>query len=152
MVSPRSRRSVQESNLMPSRNWLWLAVVLCGCRSEAPLPDLFPPTVAGVWRRTALANPPLSSAPDPVPRTAVNRLQTATYEGPGKLEARAYELDSPAVALDLVQRWRPSADTVFFYRDRFFVVVKWDQAERKSLEAFVRELEARLGKPKGETT
>jgi hypothetical protein len=152
MVSPRSRRSVQESNLMPSRNWLWLAVVLCGCRGEAPLPDLFPPSVAGVWHRTALASPPLSSAPDPVPRTAVNRLQTATYEGPGKLEARAYELDSPAVALDLAQRWRPSADTVFFYRDRFFVVVKWDQAERKSLEAFVRELEARLGKPKGETT
>jgi hypothetical protein len=161
MVAPRSRRTVQESNQMPpfesrgrpiSRNWLWLAVVLCGCRAAAPLPDLFPPSVAGVWRRTALATPSLSSTPDPVPRTAVNRLQTATYEGPGKLEARAYELDSPAVALDLVQRWRPSADTVFFYRDRFFVVVKWDQAERKSLEAFVRELEARLGKPKEQTT
>lgn len=152
MVAPRSRRSVQESNLMPWRNWLWLAVVLCGCHREAPLPDLFPPSVAGVWRRTALANPPVSSTPDPVPRTAVNRLQTATYEGPGKLEARAYELDSPAVALDLVQRWRPSADTVFFYRDRFFVVVKWDQAERKALEAFVRELEARLGKPKEQTS
>ena len=133
---------------MSSRSWLGLALVLCGCHTAAPLPDLFPPSVAGVWRRTALANPPLSSTPDPVPRTAVNRLQTATYEGPGKLEARAYELDSPAVALDLVQRWRPSADTVFFYRDRFFVVVKWDQAERKSLEAFVRELETRLGKPK----
>ncbi len=134
------------------RRCLWLAVVLCGCHSAAPLPDLFPPTVAGVWHRTALANPSLSSAPDPVPRTAVNRLQTAAYEGPGKLEARAYELDSPAVALDLVQRWRPSADTVFFYRDRFFVVVKWDQAERKALEAFVRELEARLGKPKEQTS
>ena len=103
--------------------------------------------MAGVWKRTALVNPPASSTPDPVPRTAVNRLQTATYAGPGKLEARAYELDSPAVALDLVQRWRPSADTVFFYRGRFFVVVKWDQADRKALEAFVRELEARLGKP-----
>ena len=137
---------------MDRRNWLWLAVVLGACTGGAPLPDLFPNNVAGVWRRTALANPPLSSAPDPVPRSAVNRLQTATYEGPGKLEVRAYELDSPAVALDLVQRWRPSADTVFFYRGRFFVVVKWDQAERKSLEAFVRELEARLGKPKEQNT
>lgn len=133
---------------MLRRNWLWLVLALAGCRSEPPMPDLFPPNVAGVWRRTGLANPPLSATPDPVPRSAVNRLQTATYEGPGKLEARAYELDSSAVALDLVQRWRPSADTVFFYRGRFFVVVKWDQAERKSLEAFVRELETRLGKPK----
>jgi hypothetical protein len=132
---------------MLRRSWLWLVLALNGCRSQAPLPDLFPANVAGVWRRTALANPPVSSTPDPVPRSAVNRLQTATYEGPGKLEARVYELDSPAVALDLVQRWRPSADTVFFYRGRYFVVVKWDQAERKSLEAFVRELEARLGRP-----
>ena len=35
-----------------------------------------------------------------------------------------------------------------FYRDRYFVVVKWQEADRKALEAFVRELEARLGKPK----
>jgi hypothetical protein len=83
-----------------------------------------------------------------VPRSAINRLQIATYEGPGKLEARAYELDSPAVALDLSQRWRPSADTVFFYRDRYFVVVKWQEADRKALEAFVHELQSRLGKPK----
>jgi len=68
----------------------------------------------------------------------------ATYEGPGKIEARVYALSSPAVGLDLAQRWRPSADTVFFYRGRYFVVVKWQEAERKALEAFVKELEQRL--------
>ena len=55
-----------------------------------------------------------------------------------------YELSSPGVGLDLVQRWRPSADTVFFYRGRYFVVVKWQQADRKALQEFVRELEKRL--------
>ena len=128
-------------------SWWWVILVLAGCH-KTPLPDLFAPTVAGVWHRTGLTNPSVSDAPDPVPRTAVNRLQIATYEGPGKLEARIYELDSPGVALDLVQRWRPSADTIFFYRDRYFVVVKWQDADRKALEAFVRDLEARLGKPK----
>jgi hypothetical protein len=78
----------------------------------------------------------------------INHLQTAAYEGPGRLQARVYELESPAVALDLVQRWRPSADTVFFYRDQYFVVIKWQDADRRALQAFVRELEARLGKPK----
>lgn len=121
----------------------------CACRRGAPPRDLFPPAIAGGWHRTALHELSASDAPDPVPRTTINRLQAASYEGPGKLEARAYELESSAMALDLVQRWRPSADTVFFYRDQYFVVIKWQDADRKALEAFVRELEARLGKPKG---
>jgi hypothetical protein len=51
------------------------------------------------------------------------------------------------VALELVQRWRPSADTLFFYRGRYFVVLKWQDADRKALNAFAAELENRLGKP-----
>jgi len=133
---------------MTRRNWLWLAAAGCACRRGAPPPDLFPPTVAGVWRRTELREPGVSESPDPVPRTVVARYQTAAYEGPGKLEARVYQLDSPAVAVDLSQRWRPSADTVFFYRDQYFVVIKWQDADRKALAAFVQELENRLGKPK----
>lgn len=132
--------------------WTWLPLALaaaCGaCRQSPPRADLLPPTVAGVWHRSTLQNVGSGDAPDPVPRTSINHLQVATYDGPGKLEARLYELDSPGVALDLVQRWRPSADTVFFYRDKYFVVLKWQDADRKALEAFVRDLEARLGKPK----
>ena len=128
--------------------WLWLLLLLGACHRAEPLPDLLVETVAGVWHRTALERPPVSDAPDPVPRSAVEQFQTATYEGPGKLEARVYALDSAAVALELVQRWRPSADTVFFYRGRYFVVLKWQDADRKALEAFVAELEKRLGKPK----
>jgi hypothetical protein len=111
------------------------------------LPDLLLETVAGVWHRTALERPSVSDAPDPVPRSAVEQFQRATYEGPGKIDARVYALDSPAVALELVQRWRPSADTLFFYRGRYFVVLKWQDADRKALNAFAAELENRLGKP-----
>jgi len=136
---------MQELKLMSRRNWMCLAFALGACGRTAPLPaDLFPETVATVWRRAAVRNLPVSEAPDPVPRTSVERLQVAAYEGPGKIEARVYELSSPGVGLDLVQRWRPSADTVFFYRGRYFVVVKWQQADRKALEEFVRELEKRL--------
>ena len=132
---------------MTRRFWVALAFVGCACRRLAPPPDLFPPAAPGGWRRTALQVLGAGDAPDPVPRTSIDRLQIASYDGPGKLEARAYELQSPAVALDLVQRWRPSADTVFFYRDRYFVVIKWQDADRKALEAFIRELQDRLGKP-----
>jgi hypothetical protein len=78
----------------------------------------------------------------------VERLQVAAYEGPGKLEARVYELSRFEVGLDLAQRWRPSADTVFFQQGRYFVVVKWQQADRKALQEFVRELEKRLAAAK----
>ncbi len=129
---------------MTRRSWLWLPPLVCGCRKAAPPIDAFPETVAGTWRRTALRDVPVSEAPDPVPRTAVNRIRAADYDGPGKLEASLYELTSSGVGLDLVQRWRPSADTVFFYRGRYFVVVKWEQAQRQALKDFVRELESRL--------
>jgi hypothetical protein len=132
---------------MARRECLWLLVLLTACHRAEPLPDLLRETVAGVWHRTALERPSVSDAPDPVPRSAVEQFQRATYEGPGKIDARVYALDSPAVALELVQRWRPSADTLFFYRGRYFVVLKWQDADRKALNAFAAELEKRLGKP-----
>jgi len=108
------------------------------------MPDAFPES-AGTWRRTSLREASAGEAPDPVPRLSIDRIQIATYEGPGKLEARLYRLSSSAVGLDVVQRWRPSADTVFFDKGRYFVVVKWQEAERPALQAFVRQLESRLG-------
>jgi hypothetical protein len=136
---------MQELKLMSRPNWMWLALALGACGGNAPLPaDLFPQTAANVWHRAAWRNLPVSESPDPVPRTSVERLQVASYEGPGKLEARVYELSSPGVGLGLAQRWRPSADTVFFNQGRYFVVVKWQQADRKALQEFVRELEKRL--------
>lgn len=132
---------------MTRRNWLWVTAAAAACRRPTAPPDLFPPVVAGVWHRTSLRDVPAGEAPDPVSRTIINRLQVASYDGPGKLEARAYELESAGMALDLVQRWRPSADTVFFYRDRYFIVIKWQDADRKALSEFVGELEKRLGKP-----
>jgi len=145
MVAPRFRghAKIEEVNKAAI-----LFAALAACSGTVPLPPrLFPENAAGGWRRTALRDVPVSEAPDPVPRTSVERLAVASYEGSGKLEARVYALTSPAVGVDLAQRWRPSADTVFFYRGRYFVVVKWQQADRKALEEFVRELEGKLGPP-----
>jgi hypothetical protein len=133
---------------MTRRDCLWLALVLAACRTPQPLPDVFRETVAGVWHRTALREAQLSETPDPIPRTAVRRMRIADYDGPGKLEARLYDLQSSALALDMVQRWRPSADTVFFYEKNYFVVVKWQQAERAALQSFVREIQNGLN-PQG---
>jgi len=142
---PKSKEVIFNRRASP---FVILLAALAACQKPAALPSgLFPENAAGGWRRTTVREMAVSDAPDPVPRTSVERLAVATYEGPGKLEARVYALSSPEVGLDLAQRWRPSADTVFFYRGRYFVVVKWQQAERKALEAFVRQLEEALGPP-----
>lgn len=108
--------------------------------------DLFPETAAGGWRRTATGQD--SDPRDPVPRSAIQQTRTATYEGPGHVEARVYELTSAAEGLDLAQRWRPSADTVFFNQGVYFAVVKWQSADRAALQQFVRQLESKLAPPK----
>jgi hypothetical protein len=130
---------------MTRRRWLWATSVLAACgEKRGPAVEPFPETVAGGWQRKERRELPASEAPDPVPRTSVRRVEIAEYQGPGKLEARAYELTSKGVGLDLAQRWRPSADTVFFWADDYFVVVKWQEADRKALQAFTREVELRL--------
>jgi len=107
--------------------------------------DVFPETI-GPWKRASLRDLPVSEAPDPIPRSTVQRAQLAMYDGPsnGKLQARAYELSSPQAGVDLAQRWRPSADTVFFWATNYFVVVKWDEADRGSLQQFTQALAKRL--------
>lgn len=139
---------MQESKLMTRRKWICAALTLNACHEkEAPV-DLFPETIANVWRRVSLQELPVSDAPDPIPREGLKRLQLAAYEGPGKLEARAYELTQFSVGLDMAQRWHPSADTVFFNEGRYFVVVKWQEADRKALHDFVRGLVERAsGRP-----
>ena len=138
-------RGMSESSGMIARAaFAALLFALTACRENSAPLRLLPDSMAGGWRRTSLRDVPVSEAPDPVPRTAVTRFETASYEGPGKLEARIYELGSPEVGANLAQRWRPSADTVFFTEGRFFAVVKWQQADRTALQSFVRDLEGRM--------
>ena len=118
--------------------------MLASChRAEAPMPDLFPET-AGAWHRTAVREMKPAEAPDPVPQAGIERIRAASYEGPGKLEARVYQMSTPAVALDVVQRWQAAPDTVLIYAGRFFVVVSWKEAERGALREFVSALEKKL--------
>jgi hypothetical protein len=118
------------------------ALAACGSKT-ATMPDLFPESV-GSWHRTAAPELTAAAAPDGIDAALVEKVRAATYEGPGKLEARAYQLTSSAVALDLVQRWHATADTVYFYQDRFLVVLKWQTADRKALQEFVAALDAKL--------
>ena len=133
---------------MTRRIWLSLIFLLSACVRRDPVPDLFTETI-GQWHRTSQREVAPSQAPDLLPPSTVRQIRIATYDGPGKLEARLYRVTSSAVALDLVQRWPPSTDTIFFYEREFVVVVKWHEADRRALQEFVRELETRLNPQAG---
>jgi hypothetical protein len=141
-----------------TRRWWALAPLALGACGEKPaLPDdLFPPSVGGVWQLVEVRDLGASEAPDPVPRNSIERIRAATYKAPGndppfgggangEIQARVYLLSSDAVGAALGTRWRPSADTVFFNHGPYFVVVKWQTAERKAVQEFVAELQKRLG-------
>ena len=98
----------------------------------------------GAWHRRSAGELPPALEPDSIPRAAVERIRAASYEGPGRLDARLYQLTSPAVALDVVQRWKPAPGTVFFYSGRFFVLIRWQTADRRALREFVGALEKKL--------
>jgi hypothetical protein len=113
------------------------ALALASCRrASAPMPDVFTEMV-GAWRRTSVGELPPPSA-------AIERILAASYQGPGKLEARVYQLTSSAAALDMAQHWKPAPDTVFFYNGRFFVLIRWQAADRKALHEFVAALEKKF--------
>jgi len=118
------------------------AAALAGCGERPGTGARLPETVAGGWRRQDLRDVPAGDGGEVPAPTSVRRLTRARYGGPGDVEVSLYELASSAAALDAVQRFRPAPDTVFFYRDRYFIVVRWQGApDRRALGAFVRALE-----------
>jgi len=122
-----------------------LALGACEKKMELP-PDLFPRNVGGRWNLAEARDLGPSDSPDPVPRNSIEHIRAATYKaGDAEIQARVYLLSSAEVGAALATRWRPSADTVFFDHGPYFVVVKWQAADRKALQEFVADLQRRLG-------
>jgi len=127
---------------MMRRYWTMVALAACACSHTARTAEsLLPETVNRAWQRKSLS-------PITPPQATVQRAFEATYEGAGKLVVDLYETKASAVAFEMTQRWKPAPDTVFFDKGVYFVVVKWEQADRQALTAFVRGLQDHLGREK----
>jgi hypothetical protein len=123
---------------MTRRYWIVLALGWSACRQPSrSAGSLLPTSVGGVWQRKSLRD-------IPPPRLSIVRAFEADYEGAGKLTVDLYETKTSGTAFEMTQHWRPSPDTVFFDKGRCFVVVKWEQADRRALTTFVRALQKEL--------
>jgi hypothetical protein len=122
-----------------------LLLAACGRTPAAPK---FAATLADVWQLKMTQSFPPGSAPESIGKYGTRAWWRASYQGPGSMTAELYELEAPAAGLDLVQRWRPAADTVVWYTPRYFVVVKWQSQDRNGVAAFIRALQKQLAEEK----
>jgi hypothetical protein len=131
---------------MTRRIWLLLVPGFAACRRKPPTADaLLPATLSSPpWKRTQLREPLLDSLPPEMPRASVRRVVEADYSGPASAQVTLFDLVSSAAALDLAQKWRPTPDTVFFYKGNYFVLVQWQNFDRQSLTGLIRALEQHL--------
>jgi hypothetical protein len=132
---------------MERRLCIAIALLLGACAPRMQ-PPAFSPTVAGVWHLKGSQNFPASSAPELIRKTGTRGWWSAKYEGPGSATVELYELTSSAGGLQMVQDWRPVADTVVWYTPRYFVAVKWRSSDRGAVSAFIRALEKQFTEEK----
>jgi hypothetical protein len=122
---------------MTRRYWIVCALAWSACSQHPRSPEsLLPASIGGVWQRKSLRPSP--------PERGILRAFEAHYEGAGELTVDLYETKVSGTAFEMTQHWRESPNTVFFDKGRCFVVVKWQQADRQALTAFVRGLQKGL--------
>jgi len=129
------------------RGWILGVLLLTTCARKASPPE-FAPTVAGAWHLKMMQSYPPGSAPEFMGKHGARAWWRASYAGPGSMTVELYDLAAPAAGLDLVQRWRPVADTVVWYTPRYFVVVKWQSPDRNSVGAFIRAFQKQFAEEK----
>lgn len=129
--------------------WCWRScallsvLVLVSCTSGGERPKL-PESTSFGWQLKGVTETPKSAAPSSIRELGFRKSWRAEYNGPGKALVDVYEVPSEALGLEMTQKWRPEADTVTFFGPRYFVVVRWEKAEREPVRALVGELERSL--------
>jgi hypothetical protein len=123
------------------RRWCVLLTICLTACGSAPRPLELPQTLANVWTLQSSRAEPAATAPEMVQAIGTRGWTAATYQGPGKVDLAIYRLTSEPGGLEMVQKWRPQANTVVFYTDRYFAVVKYDAPDRMPVNALITALQ-----------
>jgi len=145
---PTSRRgfAVLMNSLPHAVGFIGLCL-LAACARKTPAPD-FPATVAGGWHLKSSQALPAATATEFERQIGTRGWWKALYEGPGSATIEVYELTSSAGGLEMVQKWRPVADTVVWYTSQYFVIVRWHGADRSTVSVLIRAFEKQFAEEK----
>ncbi len=130
---------------MTRRLFVLAGAIWTGCKSRRTSPDvLLPPSIEGGWRRTSIVTAGVENAPELLRRLGLEQVYNAAYDGPAPAAVTVYVMAAQTSAFEAAQKWRPEADSVFFYQEQYFVRVGWKKAERAAISKLVRGLENHL--------
>lgn len=130
---------------MKRRDCLFLFFGLAACkRSSRPLDEVLPPTPGEGWTLGRTIPLDVGSAPEIVRQLGLRRALRADYQGPGELTLTLYEMNAPAAAFELNQKWRPMETSAHFHHDRYFFVVESTSVGKPAILSFIRLLEQHL--------
>ena len=144
---PRYMPPVQSRFKIYRCHWVIGFCLLAGCARKIPAPE-FPTTVAVGWHLKSTQSLPAATAPEFERQIGTRGWWKALYEGPGSATIEVYELTSSAGGLEMVQKWRPAADTVVWYTPQYFVVVRWHGGDRSMVSALIRAFEKQFAEEK----
>lgn len=128
------------TSLVTRRRWprfaVWAALLLTACGAPSPRPM---PAAAGAWSRSA-ETPQDVDAPAVLRELGLKSARLYRYNGPVAIELRVFEMSSPTVAFEGMQRWQVRPGTLPFTVGAFLFEPSVPQAPdgaKASLEAFV---------------
>jgi hypothetical protein len=105
----------------------WVMMLLLVACSNAKKPFVLPETAPGGWRLTETKHEGAKTA--------------GVYEGAGTVRVEVEDMGAQAVAFEKAQRTRSQPDMVFFDKGSYFVIVRWEHADREALRQLVRALQ-----------
>lgn len=116
---------------MPS--WLVFLAILCLAACSGPsrsIEETLPAQLQG-WSRGQVSPLAPAEAPDIVRQLGLKRAATAAYAGPATVQVRIYEMNVPASAFELIQKWRQQ-DGLAAYSGPYFLVADASAAAEAS--------------------
>ncbi|MCZ2150557.1 MAG: hypothetical protein LC126_22640 [Bryobacterales bacterium] len=100
----------------------------------------------GAWKRIAVETIPPEEYHQDLRSLGVKRARRGVYRGPIRLTASLYQFRAPAVAFELVQKWRARPGKLVFQQGDYFVILESGQDDHASMSSFASTLEGFLKK------
>ncbi|MBV6430718.1 MAG: hypothetical protein IANPNBLG_00835 [Bryobacteraceae bacterium] len=131
--------------MLSRRSCLVLPLAALSCSNPADRQEILPMNL-GPWKRVAVETIPPEEYQQELRRLGVKRARRGVYQGPIRLTASLYRFGAPAVAFELVQKWRPQRGKLVFQQGDYFVILESEQDDHTSMNSFASVLEGSLGK------
>lgn len=103
------------------RVFLLISACFLACSGPSRSLEESIPATLNEWKRTAVSPISESDTPAIVRQLGLKRAISATYQGPATVTVRIYEMNVPASAFELIQKWRQQ-DGPAVYSGPYFLV------------------------------